>query len=393
MRTMQQIASVTALSIKSLPQRMGSSTIIVVSIAGVVAVLIGVLMLSGSLLRTMNGASKPDRAIVLSKGSGSEGFSTLQRGTVLTIEAAPGIAKSSEGKPAASPEVIAVVSAREKADHSRAEVVVRGVTPVAFEVRSEISLIDGRLPEAGLHELLVGRAANAQFEGLQIGDRINIRGTQWSVVGKFESDGNVRESELLADAETLLSVLRRNVFQAVTVRLESPAALAQFKDALTTDPSISVDVLTEAEYYGRQTEFLSKLLETIAYIVGAIMAIGAMSGAVNCMYSAVSTRNVEIATLRALGFNPLSVVISVLLEALLLALIGAAIGAILVAAILSGSTFSTRAGGSTVVSQLHVDTWLVGVGIAWACAIGFIGGLFPAIRAARVPVATALREI
>jgi len=393
MRTAQQIAAVTALSIKSLPQRIGSSSIIVVSIAGVVAVLIGVLMLSGSLLRTMNGASKPDRAIVLAKGVGAEGFSTLPRNAIIAAEAAPGLARTADGKPAASPEVIAVVSAREKVDNSRAEVVVRGVTPVAFAVRPEIKLVDGRMPEAGLHELLVGRAASGQYKGFAMGDRINIRGTQWTIVGAFESGRNVRESELLADAETLLSVLRRSEFQAVTVTLESPATFVTFKDALTTDPSISVDVLTEAEYYGRQTQFLSKLLETIAYIVGAIMAIGAMSGAVNCMYSAVSARNVEIATLRALGFNPLSVVVSVLSEALLLALVGATLGAVLVAIVLSGSTFSTRAGGSTVVSQLHVDTWLVAVGIAWACVIGLIGGLFPAVRAARVPVATALREI
>jgi putative ABC transport system permease protein len=393
MHTVQQIATVTTLSIKSLPQRLGSSAIIVVSIAGVVAVLIGVLTLSGSLLRTMDGASKPDRAIVLAKGSRSEGGSTIQRSEVLTIEAAPGLGKTSDGKATASPELLAVVAARQQSDNARAEIVIRGVTPIAHAVRPEVKLIAGRMLQPGLHELLAGRAAAREYKGLALGDRVSIRGTKWTVVGTFESNGNVRESELMADAETLLSTFQRNTFQAVTVKLENAAAFDKFKDAITTDPSLSVDVLRESAYYSQQSEFLNKLLKTIAYIVGGIMAIGAMSGAVNCMYSAVSARGVEIATLRALGFNPVSVVVSVLAEALLLALIGAAFGAVIVGLILNGNSFTTQAGGGAIVAQLQIDSSLVTIGIVWACAIGFLGGLFPAIRVARLPVATALREV
>jgi putative ABC transport system permease protein len=390
---LRQITTVTSLSIKSLPQRFGSSVIIVVSIAGVVAVLIGVLTLANSLLRTIHGASQPDRAIVMSKGSWSEGGSNLQRSDVLTIEAAPGLAKDAEGKAIASPEVVAMVAVRQKSDNARGEAVVRGVTPMAFAARSEVKLVSGRAPSAGLHEIAVGRAIVTRYKNLEMGGSINIRGAQWLVVGVFDAGGSVRDSEIWTDAETLMSAFKRNTFQAVTVKLASPDSFPVFKDSLTTNPSLTVDVLTEAEYYGRQSEFLNRLLKTIAYIVGAIMAIGAMSGAVNCMYSAISARGVEIATLRALGFNPFSVIVSVLTEALLLAIIGAALGAFIAWLLLSGNTFSTQAGMGSIAAQLQVDGALIVVGTAWACAIGFLGGLFPAIKAARMPIATALREV
>lgn len=393
MQALQQISTVTGLSIKSLPQRMGSSAIIVVSIAGVVAVLIGVLTLADSLLRTINGATQPDRAIVLIKGARAEGGSNLQRSEVQTIQAAPGIGKNAAGEAIASPEVIAVVAVRQKTDNARAEVVVRGVSPLAFDLRPEIKLIAGRLPATGIHELLVGRAAAAQFKSLGLGEQVTMRGNKWTVVGLFEADGNMRESELFADAETLMSAYQRTTFQSVAVKLASPDSFAAFKDALTNDPSLSVDVVTEAQYYSQQYEFLSKILKTIAYIVGGIMAIGAMSGAINCMYSAISARAMEIATLRAIGFNPFSVVVSVLTEALLLALAGAVIGAGIAWLLMGGNTFSTQAGSGPIVSQLRIDASLVLVGVAWACVIGFFGGLFPALRAARIPIATALREI
>ena len=392
MRMLQQIATVTSLSIKSLPQRFGSSAIIVVSIAGVVAVLIGVLTLAGSLLRTMEGASQPDRAIVMSKGSWAEGGSNLQRSEVQTIEAAPGLSKDTDGKAIASPEVVAMVAVRQKSDNARGEAVVRGVSPVALAVRPEVRIVSGRLPTAGLHEIAVGQAIATRYKNLELGGSINIRGSQWQVVGIFEASGSIRESEIWGDAETLMSAFKRTTFQAVTVKLASPASFAEFKDSLTTNPSLTVDVLTESEYFGRQSEFLNRLLKTIAYVVGAIMAIGAMSGAINCMYSAISARGVEIATLRALGFNPLSVTISVLTEALLLAVVGAGLGALIAWLLLSGNTFNTQAGIGSIAAQLQIDAALVATGAVWACAIGFFGGLFPAIRAARMPIATALRE-
>jgi putative ABC transport system permease protein len=246
--------------------------------------------------------------------------------------------------------------------------------------------------EPAVRELIVGRSAQGQFAGLSLGSKIAFRDSDWTVVGVFDSNGDNHESELIADSETVLSAFRRNLFQSTTVLLESPESFNTFKDALTTNPTLSVDVKTEPEYYAAQSKQLSGLLNFLAYGIGGIMAIGAIFGALNSMYSAVSARGLEIATLRAIGFRSLPVVISVLVEALLLALIGGSVGAFLAWGFFNGNAVSTLGGNFTqVVFKLTVSTGLLVTGIVWACLIGVIGGLFPAIRAARLPVAAALR--
>jgi putative ABC transport system permease protein len=259
-----------------------------------------------------------------------------------------------------------------------------------------VKLVEGRWFRSGVRELIAGRAAQARFKGLDVGDRVRFGEDEWVVVGAFASGGDARESELQADAETLMSAYHRPAFNAVTVQLTSADAFDPFKKTLTTNPTLSVDVHREPEYYAQQSGRFASLLSVVATVVGAVMAVGAVFAALNTMYTSVSARTREIATLRALGFGSVAVVASVLTEALLLALAGALVGAALAWLIFNGNTVSTLSGGgglAQVVFQLRIGLGLVALGMAWACGVGLLGGLLPALRAARIPVATALRAV
>jgi len=394
MNAFKQIGAVTSMSLRSLPLRLGTSSVIVIGIAGVVAVVVSVLAMATGFQHTVATTGREDRAIVLRGGSDSELASSISRENVLTILDAPGVRRNADGKPIASPEAVVIVDLPRKSNDSGANVTIRGVGSQAFVLRPEIKLVEGRMFRSGLRELIVGRGAQQQFKGLSVGEHIALRGSDWTIVGTFESGGDSHESELMADGETVLSAYRRNLYQSVIAQLESKDSLGAFKKALTSDPQLSVDVMSERQYYAQQSEQMSKVLSFVAYVVGGIMAIGALFGALNTMYSAVSTRSQEIATLRAIGFGSSPVVISVMLEALLLALIGAAIGSALAWLFFNGNAVSTLGGNFTqVVFRLTVTPALIALGVAWACCIGLIGGLFPAIRAARLPVATALRAV
>jgi putative ABC transport system permease protein len=394
MNMLRQIRAVTWMNLTSIPQRFGTSSVIVVGIAGVVAVLISVLAMATGFKRTIVATGRDDRAIVLRGGSESELASTLSREATLTIMDAPGIRKDSAGKPIASAEAVVVVDMPKKSNDSGANVTIRGVGAQGMALRPEIHIVAGRVFQQGLRELIVGSGAQAQFKGLDVGSHIALRGSDWTIVGAFESNGDSHESELLADGETVLSAYRRNLYQSVVVRLESKDSFAAFKNSLTTNPQLSVDVMREHDYYAKQSQRMSNVLSFIAYVVGGIMAVGALFGALNTMYSAVSVRSREIATLRAIGFGASAVVVSVLIEAMLLSVIGALIGAGLACVFFNGNVVSTLGSNFTqVVFRLAVGPSLVVLGIVWACVIGLVGGLFPAIRAARLPVATALRAV
>jgi putative ABC transport system permease protein len=394
MSMLRQIRAVTWMNLRSIPHRLGASSVIVIGIAGVVAVLISVLAMATGFAHTVLETGRDDRAIVLRGGSNSELASTLSRDTTLTVMDAPGIRKDSDGKAIASAEPVVIVDMPKKTDGSGANVTIRGVGIEAAALRPEIQLAAGRLFQRGLRELIVGRGAEEQFKGLDVGSHIALRGSDWSIVGAFTSHGDSHESELLADAETVLSAYRRNLFQSVVVALDSKDSFATFRTALTTNPQLSVDVMRERDYYARQSQRMSTLLAYVAYVVGGIMAVGALFGALNTMYSAVSVRSREIATLRALGFGSAAVVLSVLLEAILLSVMGALIGAGLAWLFFNGNVVSTLGSNFTqVVFRLAVSPALVVLGVLWACAIGLLGGLFPAIHAARLPVATALRAV
>jgi putative ABC transport system permease protein len=394
MSMLRQIRAVTWMNLRSIPQRFGTSSVIVVGIAGVVAVLISVLAMATGFTHTVLETGRDDRAIVLRGGSNSELASTLSRDTTLTVMDAPGIRKDSGGKAIASAEPVVIVDMPKKSDGSGANVTIRGVGIEAAALRPEIQLAAGRMFQRGLRELIVGRGAEAQFKGLDVGSHIALRGSDWSIVGAFTSHGDSHESELLADAETVLSAYRRNLFQSVVVLLNSKDSFDTFKTALTTNPQLSVDVMRERGYYAQQSQRMSALLAYVAYVVGGIMAVGALFGALNTMYSAVSVRSREIATLRAIGFGSAAVVLSVLIEAMVLSVMGALIGAGLAWLFFNGNVVSTLGSNFTqVVFRLAVSPALVVLGVLWACAIGLLGGLFPAIRAARLPVATALRAV
>jgi putative ABC transport system permease protein len=392
MSIFRQIWAVTLINLRGIPQRLGTSLVIVVGIGGVVAVLISVLAMATGFNQTVAGSGRMDRAIVLRGGSDSELASSIARDATLTIMDAPGVRKGANGRPVGSAEAVVIVELPKKGSDTGANVTLRGVGSEAFALRPEIKIVEGRMFTPALHELIVGRSAQIQFQGLDLGAHLNIRNSDWTVVGTFQSGGDSHESELMADTDTVLSTYRRNLFQSVWVMLDSPEAFTGFKDALTSNPTLSVDVKREPAYYAAQSKQLNTTLNFVAYFVGGIMAIGAIFGALNTMYSAVSARMVEIATLRAIGFGAFPVVVSVFAEAVLLALAGGVAGALLAWLFFNGDTVSTLGGNFTqIVFPLKVSSGLLVLGIVWAVTIGILGGLFPAIRAARLPIATALR--
>ena len=372
-----QLGAVTLNNLRSIPQRAGISAVIVIGIAVTVAVLVSVLAMAAGFGRTLSNTGREDRAMVLRGGSQSELASTLSRDNALTVQDAKGLRRDADGKPIASAEMVAIVSLKQKNTGTKANVTLRGVGPKAFVLRPEIRIVAGRNFRPAVRELIVGKSALAQFEGLELGRHLTFHDGEWTVVGVFDSNGDSHESELMADSETVLSAYRRNLFQSVTLMLESRQAFDAFKDQLTTDPTLSVDVKRETDYFAEQSRQLSRLLFFVAYIVGGIMAVGAVFGALNTMYSAVASRSLEIATLRAIGFGALPVVFSVLVESLLLALLGGVLGAALAWTFFNGNSVNTLGSNFTqVVFQLTVTPSLALSGIVLASVVGLLGGLF-----------------
>lgn len=389
----KQTLAVTSMALRGIPRRSGTSLVIVIGIAGVVAVLVSVLAMALGFQQTLNQAGRPDRAIVLRGGSDAELSSSISREAALTILDTRGVRRDGSDRPIGSAEAVVIVSLPTLADGNESNVTLRGVGPQAGALRPELRIVEGRMFEPAVRELIVGVGAARQFAGLGLGDRIAFRDSDWTVVGLFETGGDSHESELLADAETVLSAYRRNGYQSVTVQLDASEGFDAFKTALTSNPALTVDVQRENDYYASKSRQLTRVLNFLAYVVGTIMAVGAMFGALNTMYSAVATRGVEIATLRAIGFGSGPVVVSVMAEALLLALIGGALGAALSWLFFNGNAVNALGPGfSQVVFRLRVDPPLIAVGIVWALVIGMLGGLLPALRAARLPVVDALRS-
>lgn len=391
MSIVRQVIAVTGMNLLSIGQRAGSSLVVVVGIAGVVGVLVSVLAMSEGLSGALLATGQDDRAIVLREGSTNEGGSSVGTEVLQAVMDAPGVARGAGGEPLASGEMSASINVDRKADGARTGLVVRGVGPQGLELRPELELVEGRWFKAGLREVVVGTGAQSEFAGLEIGDRVTLREGEWTVVGSFVSGGTANESTLVTDADTLLSAYQRTLYNSVRVRLESPAAFTAFRDALTTNPAVSVNVMRETDFYRQATQGLNTLFLVITNVVGGIMALGALFAALNTMYSAVSTRGVEIATLRALGFGAGGVVCSVLVEALVLALLGTVLGTAVAMLLFNGNTISIGGNGGSIVGQMRVTADVLGTAIGWALAVGLLGGLFPAIRAARLPVATALR--
>lgn len=393
----RQAASVTAVGVSTLRQRLGSSSVVIIGIAGVVGVLVALLAMGEGYAETLRKTGSADTAIVMRGGSASEVMSVMDHDSVVVVPQAPGIARDSQGKPIASPEIVVAANLPIKGStpDDEGSVQLRGVSDQAWAVRPNLKIIAGRKFTPGMRELIVGQGARRQFAGLEPGHEVKLGNQTWTVVGVFASN-DALDSEIWGDADTVASTYRRGSSRAsVTVKLADAKAYDAFKAALAADPRLKVDVDTTLNYFSKQSEGMSKVMRVMGITVGLIMAIGAVFGALNTMFAAVASRAREIATLRAIGFRGVPVVVAIMLETMLLALIGGLIGGLVAWLIFNGYTASTMAAGT--VGQLtfafKVSPELLWQGLKWALAIGFVGGLFPAVRAARLPVTTALREL
>jgi putative ABC transport system permease protein len=390
----QQAWSVTKVGIATIPQRLGSSSVVVVGIAGVVGVLVALLAMAAGFESTLRETGTDDTVIVMRAGAQTELNSVVDHDTAVVVSQAAQVLHNASGQPIASPELVVVASLPKKSDGLDGNVELRGVGEHAWELRPNVKMIEGRKFQPGLRELITGSGAKGQFRNLDVGSSLKLNGQLWTIVGVFDS-GDSHNSEIWGDTGVVGSTYRRgSSTSSVSMRLTSTDAFEPVKAALTTDPRIKVDVSTTRHYYNQQSENITGAIRLLGITVGVIMAVGAIFGALNTMYAAVATRSREIATLRAIGFRGLPVIVSVLLETMLLALLGGALGAALAWAIFDNYTASTLGSNfSQVVFAFKVSPRLLWSGLTWALAIGFIGGLFPAVRAARIPVTVGLREL
>lgn len=394
MNWLGQIAALTSFNLRTLGQRVGSSASAIFGIAGVVGVLIGVLSIAEGFRRAMTVSGKADTALVMRSGSDTEMSSILNGDEARVVADTEGIARTN-GVSLASSELFVIINLPKRTTGTDANVPLRGVERPAFDVRGDFEIVRGRLFEWGKNEVVAGIGAANEFTGLELGSSIPVGKDNWEVVGIFRANGGIAESEIWTDARVLQPAYRRgNSVQAVYARLESADRFQEFKDRLTTDPRLNVMVVRQTDYYAEQSTALTGLITTVGTLVAGLMGVGAVFGALNTMYSAVSSRTREIATLRALGFGSAAVITSVLLEALLLAAIGGLVGAGLAYIAFDGFRTATMnwQSFSQVTFAFDVTPALLGEGILYAAGIGLIGGLFPAIRAVRLPIAAALRE-
>jgi putative ABC transport system permease protein len=389
-----QVTSVTAFSLRTIGQRRGAVLTTAVGVAGVAVVFVGVLSIAAGFRGTMRSSSTPDVAIVLRASANGEMSSALSREETQLIADAPGVARSG-GVSQASAELFVIINLPDKKSGSDANVPLRGVGPAAFTVRDNLKIVAGRRFEPGRNEIMVGAGAARTSAGLEVGRKVKLGTNEWEVVGIFTADGGSAESELWTDAPVLqTSYQRGSSFQSVTARLTSPESYQTFKDALTANPQLKVLVQRQSEFYESQSGALTGFIEIAGFFIAAMMALGALFGALNTMYTAVATRVREIATLRALGFGAAPVIVSVLTESMVVAILGGAIGAGAAYVAFDGFTASTLnwQSFSQVAFAFRVTPALLAQAIALSAFIGFLGGLFPALRAARVPIAAALRE-
>ena len=390
-----QVYAVGLLNLRTLPQRFGSSAATVVGVAGVVTVFVAVLSIGEGFRATLAQTGSLDTALVMRTGADTEMMSLVSQEDSRIIQDAPGIARNSHGAEA-SAEMLVLVDVPMISTGTDANVALRGVTSAAFAVRPRLHIYAGRNFAPGRNEIIVGRAAAGQFAGLQVGDVKRWGKTDWTVVGQFTDGGSVAESEIWADLNVLQGAYNRGtIVSDVYARLSSPGDFEKFKAALTSDPRLSVRVVRETEYFAEQSIFLTNLVTRLGYLIAAMMGVGAVFGAINTMYSAVAARTREIATLRALGFGGGPVVISVIIESILLAFAGGLLGGLIAYFAFNGYRASTInwQSFSQVAFAFRVTPRLLVQGFFYSVVIGLVGGLFPAVRAARTSVAAALREL
>ena len=386
MSLFRQIWAVTAMNLTALPSRVGASLVTVIGVACVIAVMLSLLGIGQGVLHSVGKNVRPDHVSVLSSGA-TVSLGSFTQSDVAQIAEAPGLKHTSDGKPIVQPQAVVIVELEQKSGTTNNATLVGTGEMGRLMSGQSLHLIAGRRFQPGLHELIVGKAAQRQYKNLEVGDTVVLRGTPWKVVGAFEDQGGFDENELVSDADTVLAAFNRTSYQSVAAQLESPSDFRRFKDALMSNPQLQVKVERTRDYANDQIKPLIGILSFVGYFVGGVMALGVIFGALNTMYSAVDARKREIATLRALGFGATAVVVSVIVESLVLAIPGAVLGAALAWLLFNGHDIA-MAGLSFA---MDVTPSLVTLGLIWAFAIGLIGGVAPAIRAARLPVADALR--
>lgn len=390
-----QVVTVTAMNLRNLPARLGTSLVAVIGIGGVVAVLVSLLSMGEGFRAALDLSGREDVALILRGGSSDELSSALSRDEYNVVVLAPGIKRDAAG-PVASGEMYTIVDLPMRSTGTSANVPFRGVAPRAAELRENFRIVAGRMFEPGQNEVIIGRGVFAQFGNVDLGREVVWGSRKWRVVGVFEAGGSISESEVWTDLVVLQGVYRRgNSVQVVRAQLTSPAALATVRAALEKDPRVNVSVRSEREFYADQSRILIGLIKYVGTTIAVLMGIGAIFAALNTMYSAVSSRTREIATLRALGFGAAPVVTSVLLESAVLGLLGGIVGGLLVYFGLNGYQASTLnwASFSQITFAFTVTPRLLLTGLGYALLLGLFGGLLPGLRAARLPVTTGLREL
>ena len=396
LRLIAQTIAVTSLSIRTIPQRLGSSVVAIVGIAGVVITFIAVLSIAEGFRAAMTAAGSPSRVLIMRSGADSEMTSGVSGVDVEVIKQAPGIILRDGNRPIASAELFVIVDLNKRSTGTPANVPLRGIEPVAMQLRDEVKVVDGRMFRFGTNEAIVGRAANRQFSGVDLGSELKSGQLTLTVVGTFAAQGSVAETEIWCDSHLLQAAYRRgNSYQSVLAKLDSLASFDTLKNWLTTNPRLNVQVRRESEYYAAQSTTMTSLIRGVGYGIATLMGIGAVFGAILTMYTAVASRTREIATLRALGFNTTSVLVSVLAESLALAALGGLAGGMLAYLAFNGYQTSTMnfQTFSQVAFAFAVTPPLLIQGLSYALVMGLIGGLWPAIRAARLPIPSALREL
>jgi len=390
---LRQAFAITALNIRSIPERWTTSLVIVIGLAGVVAVFTALLAMATGFASTLKATGRSDAVIIMRGGSDTELNSGLDREQTDIIKQAPGIASGADGHPLASAEMVVIAELVRRDDTANgANITVRGVEPAAFALRPQLKIVNGRNFTPGLRELIVGRGVLRQFQGAEIGKNVRMRGSDWTVVGEFAS-GDSHESELWTDLNVARTTFGRSGSSSILAALDGAGGFERVKAALAAEPRVTVDVIREQDYFSGQTKQFRRTIGVLAGVVTIIMGLGAVFAALNSMYAAVAARGKEIATLRAIGFGGFPVLLSVMTEALLLALLGGVLGAVIAYTLFNNMTVSTLGMNFTqVVFNFKVTPELVVRGLVIAVLIGMVGGFLPALRAARLPVTTSLRE-
>jgi len=387
MTMLKQISALTMMGLKGIPDRPLAALVTIAGVAAMVAVMAVLLSLGAGLSAGTSKNIGPDMAVVVARGAASDYMGSISRDAVNVVAEAPGVKKDAQGRPIVTPSVGILVDVLRKGSHEHGKINLVGIPAERFAGRGGNRLTKGRAYRPGLRELVAGRVAARRYEQLQVGDRITLRGSQWTVVGEFEADGAVSEGGLFGDAETILSAFNRNAFQQIEVQLNSAADFAGFKATIVNDPRAALDVKLQRQYVEEQTSQLTAVINFVGYFVGTVMALGAFFGIVNTMYAAIDARRREFSALRAVGFSRLAILVSITLESLALSLPGALLGVIAAWLLFDGHVGQV----SDLAFPITVTSGVALVGVGFTIAIGLIGGLVPAIASARQPLATALR--